>query len=87
MTAFLNRCKCPETGGFGGGPDQLPHLAPTYAAINALCTMNNKRALKIIDAEKLSKWIRSLRMDDGAIRMHKDGEEDLRWDSTTWFWS
>lgn len=28
-------CQCP-TGGFGGGPGQLPHLAPTYAAICAL---------------------------------------------------
>lgn len=25
-----------EEGGFGGGPGQLPHLAPTYAAVCAL---------------------------------------------------
>ena len=27
------------SGGFGGGPGQLPHLAPTYAACAALCQM------------------------------------------------
>jgi hypothetical protein len=31
----LCRCQDPE-GGFGGGPGQLAHLAPTYAAVNAL---------------------------------------------------
>jgi protein farnesyltransferase subunit beta len=28
-----------SSGGFGGGPGQLPHLAPTYAACAALCQM------------------------------------------------
>jgi protein farnesyltransferase subunit beta len=27
------------SGGFGGGPGQLPHLAPSYAACAALCEM------------------------------------------------
>lgn len=30
IIAFLSSCQDPE-GGFGGGPYQLPHLAPTYA--------------------------------------------------------
>ena len=80
---FLNRCQCPNTSAFGGGPGQLAHLAPTYAAVNALCTLNCTRALKIIDQEKLAKWIRSLRMSDGAMQMHEDGEEDLRYSNIT----
>lgn len=35
---WLARCQHP-TGGFGGGPQQLPHLAPTYAAVSALCIL------------------------------------------------
>ena len=31
----LKRCQHP-TGGFGGGPQQNPHTAPTYAAVLAL---------------------------------------------------
>merc|ERR1719265_2779278 len=30
VASFLRHCQDPE-GGFGGGPMQLPHLAPTYA--------------------------------------------------------
>jgi len=36
LVTFLNRCQHPS-GGFGGGPTQRPHLATTYAAVNALC--------------------------------------------------
>jgi protein farnesyltransferase subunit beta len=32
-----------------GGPGQIAHLAPTYAAVNALCLLRNKRAYKVID--------------------------------------
>ena len=35
IITFLSKCQNPN-GGFGGGPGQVPHLAPTYAAINAL---------------------------------------------------
>lgn len=28
-----------ETGGFGGGKDQMPHLAPTYASVLALASV------------------------------------------------
>jgi hypothetical protein len=32
-------------GGFGGGPYQLAHLAPTYAAVSALVTLGGADAL------------------------------------------
>lgn len=31
-----------ESGGFGGGPGQISHLAPTYAAVMTLCYMGQE---------------------------------------------
>lgn len=45
---FLSNCRSP-TGGFGGGPSQLPHLAPTYAAVLSLCLIETDEALEAID--------------------------------------
>lgn len=45
---FLGRCRCPE-GGFGGGPQQVAHLAPTYAAVNALVIVGTEKAFETID--------------------------------------
>lgn len=44
----MAKCQSPE-GGFGGGPGQHPHLASTYAAINALCTIGTPQAYQVID--------------------------------------
>ena len=45
---LLARCQHPE-GGFGGGPGVLAHLAPSYAAMNALITLGGADALGIVD--------------------------------------
>lgn len=37
------------TGGFGGGGDQLAHLATTYAAVNALAILGTKEAYEVVD--------------------------------------
>jgi len=34
---------------FTGGPGQIAHLAPTYAAVNALCLLQNRKAYQVID--------------------------------------
>ena len=34
---------------FTGGPGQEAHLAPTYAAVNALCIIGTEEAYKVID--------------------------------------
>lgn len=34
---------------FLGGPGQDAHLAPTYAAVNALCTLRSREAYEVID--------------------------------------
>lgn len=45
---FLELCQSPD-GGFGGGPGQYPHLAPTYAAVNALCIIGTEEAYNVIN--------------------------------------
>lgn len=71
------RCQCPD-GGFGGGPGQYAHLAPTYAAVNTLCIIGTEEAYNAIDREGLQKFLWSLRFPDGAFCMHRDGEVDIR---------
>jgi prenyltransferase beta subunit len=46
--AHRNSCKPPE-GGYGGGPGQMAHLAPTYAAVSALLTLGGEEALGSIN--------------------------------------
>ena len=48
LADFLARCQSP-TGGFGGGPGQLPHLATTFAAVSALATLGTPQALAVIN--------------------------------------
>ena len=47
---FLAECQN-EDGGFGGGPYQISHLAPTYATVNALVILGGEDAYKIINRE------------------------------------
>nr|XP_058149256.1 protein farnesyltransferase subunit beta isoform X5 [Dasypus novemcinctus] len=74
---FLELCQSPE-GGFGGGPGQYPHLAPTYAAVNALCIIGTEEAYSVINREKLLQYLYSLKQPDGSFLMHVGGEVDVR---------
>uniref|UniRef100_A0A8C6UTN3 Protein farnesyltransferase subunit beta n=1 Tax=Neogobius melanostomus TaxID=47308 RepID=A0A8C6UTN3_9GOBI len=74
---FLSRCQSP-TGGFAGGPGQQAHLAPTYAAVNALCIIGTDEAYSIIDREKLLDFLWSVKQPDGSFVMHIGGEVDVR---------
>lgn len=74
---FLKRCQAPS-GGFGGGPGQLPHAAPTYAAVLALCTLGTEEAFEAIDRPGLQRFLFDLRQPDGSFVMHRDGELDIR---------
>ncbi|XP_032686926.1 protein farnesyltransferase subunit beta isoform X1 [Odontomachus brunneus] len=77
IAGFLAKCQSPE-GGFGGGPGQYPHLASTYAAVNALCTIGTQEAYNVIDRKSLRQFLVSLRGEDGSFCMHANGEVDLR---------
>ncbi|XP_061072903.1 protein farnesyltransferase subunit beta-like [Conger conger] len=74
---FLARCQSP-TGGFAGGPGQQAHLAPTYAAVSALCIIGTQEAYDVIDREKLLDFLLSVKQPDGSFVMHVGGEVDIR---------
>lgn len=48
LYSVCDRCQNPE-GGFGGGPGQSSHLAPTYAAVNTLCIIGTQEAYDAIN--------------------------------------
>ncbi|XP_012283379.1 protein farnesyltransferase subunit beta isoform X2 [Orussus abietinus] len=77
VVGFLAKCQSPD-GGFGGGPGQYPHLASTYAAVNALCIIGTIEAYETINRKGLLHFLTSLRGEDGAFSMHVDGEVDIR---------
>lgn len=53
---FLSCCQS-SRGGYGGGPDQRPHLAPSYAAVSALITVGGEDAYTSIDRQKLQEFL------------------------------
>eukprot|EP00727_Mastigamoeba_balamuthi_P009844 m51a1_g5482 hypothetical protein (395) ;mRNA; f:311850-313386 len=73
----LAACQSP-TGGFGGGPGQLAHLAATYAAVRALMVVGTRDAYECIDRAALYRWLLSLKRADGSFMTHADGESDVR---------
>lgn len=75
---LVTRCQDSNIGGFGGGPGQLPHLAPTYAAVMALVTMGDAEAMRKIDRPAMLSFLRSLKQPDGSFAMHDNGECDVR---------
>ncbi|PRP85787.1 farnesyltransferase, CAAX box, beta [Planoprotostelium fungivorum] len=75
---FLSKCQN-STGGFGGGPGQLSHLAPTYAAVNALAICGTQEAYEMIDRKGLHSFLMSMRDPiHGGFVMHHGGENDVR---------
>ncbi|BGP57025.1 hypothetical protein JCM8202_004538 [Rhodotorula sphaerocarpa] len=72
LAAFQN-----ESGGFGGGPGQLSHLAPTYAAVCALAYAG-PIGWKAIDRTAMHHFLMSLKQPDGSFIMHEGGEVDVR---------
>lgn len=67
-----------ESGGFGGGPGQLSHLATTYAVILSLAIVGGQDCYEVIDRKALWRWLCLLKQADGGFRMSTDGEEDIR---------
>jgi len=53
---FLKSCQA-ASGGFGGGPLQLPHLAPTYAATAALVSLGGDEALDAVNRAAMLDFI------------------------------
>ncbi|PAV76471.1 hypothetical protein WR25_11617 [Diploscapter pachys] len=74
---FIKSCEDPK-GGYGGGPGQSAHLAPTYAAVMALVLLKSEEALKSIDRPMLLEYLLRMKQPDGSFTMHDDGEADMR---------
>ncbi|GAA5906746.1 protein farnesyltransferase [Sporobolomyces salmoneus] len=72
----LKRFQNPD-GGFGGGPGQLSHLAPTYASVATLCYVG-EAGWNAIDRASLYRFLLSVKQADGSFVMHKGGEVDVR---------
>ncbi|KAI8985431.1 terpenoid cyclases/protein prenyltransferase alpha-alpha toroid [Pilobolus umbonatus] len=66
------------SGGFGGGGDQLGHLATTYASINALAIIGTQDAYDLIDRESLYQFLMKMKQPDGSFTMNENGEIDIR---------
>lgn len=80
LTSFLSSCKA-ETGGFAGGPYQIPHLAPTYAAICALVSIGTPEALEAIDVCNIKRFLEAMCVspsNGGGMTVHEGGEADIR---------
>ena len=75
---FIRQCKCPSSGAFCGGPYQMPHLAPTYASVATLLTLNTEEAFEVIDRRGVYNFILSMKRPTGGFRMHDQGESDMR---------
>lgn len=73
LTAMQN-----SSGGFGGGPSQISHCAPSYAAVLSLAMVGGSEGLDFIDRRALWRWLGQLKQSDGGFKMSVGGEEDVR---------
>jgi protein farnesyltransferase subunit beta len=77
---------CWTGGGFGGGPGQMAHGAPTYAAVLSLAIISTSdstaapKAFHLLQEirKPLYAWFLSLRHLNGGFSIHHDGEMDVR---------
>ncbi|EYB90324.1 hypothetical protein Y032_0221g2552 [Ancylostoma ceylanicum] len=60
------------------GPGQYAHLAPTYASVMALASLQMEEALESINLETLSRFLHRMKQPDGSFTMHDGGEADIR---------
>lgn len=77
IVSTILSCVSPA-GGIGGSQGHLGHLAPTYAAINALAISGREEGWAQLDRRAMYNWILSLKQPDGSFRMHVGGECDTR---------
>ncbi|CCF56130.1 hypothetical protein KAFR_0A06950 [Kazachstania africana CBS 2517] len=70
----------PKGGPFGGGMDQLPHIAGTYAAINSIVLCDNiNDCWEKINRSAIYEWLLSLKTENGGFRTCDPvGEVDTR---------
>lgn len=67
-----------DAGGFGGGNDQLSHLATTYAIVLSMALVGGENVYEVVDRRALWKWLCSLKTPGGGFQMATGGEVDVR---------
>ena len=79
---FLASCQDPA-GGFAGGPLQLAHLAPTYAAVASLVTLGGHSALSVTKRDAMFSFLeqRAVSFDDGGGFTVCEGNQGQGWPS------
>eukprot|EP00811_Abedinium_folium_P032270 NODE_5336_length_1781_cov_12.019952.p1 GENE.NODE_5336_length_1781_cov_12.019952~~NODE_5336_length_1781_cov_12.019952.p1 ORF type:complete len:449 (+),score=104.52 NODE_5336_length_1781_cov_12.019952:191-1537(+) len=77
VASFLAACRDPG-GGYGGGPMQLAHLAPTYAVVAATLVAGEEVAYRAIDRAQVYRFLMRMKTPEGGFRMHDEGETDTR---------
>jgi protein farnesyltransferase subunit beta len=77
IRSFIASCQF-VSGGIGGGPGQLPHLAAVYSGTAALLLASS---IEAINKTTLYNFLLRMKKSSyrlGGFRMHEDGECDLR---------
>ncbi|CCK68240.1 protein farnesyltransferase KNAG_0A05770 [Huiozyma naganishii CBS 8797] len=76
----IGSSKTEKMGPFGGGIGQMPHIAGTYASINALALCGNiENCWDYIDRESIYQWLLSLKQSNGGFKTCVEvGEVDTR---------
>lgn len=82
IAGFLRRCQAP-TGGFGGGPGQRAHLAPTYAGVMSLVVLGADKGFAMVDRQGMYDFLMSIKvLGNGPLRggfaVTVGGEVDTR---------
>jgi protein farnesyltransferase subunit beta len=67
-----------ESGGFGGGGQQLSHMATTYAVVLALALVGGDDVFEVVDRKAMWRWLCTLKQPDGGFQVCFGGEEDIR---------
>ncbi|KAL6707688.1 CAAX farnesyltransferase (FTase) subunit beta [Coniothyrium glycines] len=66
------------TGGYGGGPGQLPHLACSYASILSLAIAGGPATYASINRASMWRFLGRMKQASGGFTMAAGGEQDIR---------
>ena len=66
------------SGGFGGKPGIMSHLACTYASLATLCILDVPSAYQIVNRVALREFIMRMKRVDGSFHLYERGEHDVR---------
>jgi protein farnesyltransferase subunit beta len=81
VAEFVACCQDRAGGGYGGGPGQLAHVVPTYAAVATLLELGTDAALDSINRPLLQGFLERMALPPaagGGFAVHEGGEADLR---------